>query len=96
TPDFVLRLSPARQTYPQRRPPLIYLDETYYGLIADLQQRFAHGAPSLLQCTELRVEGNIFFGRNIVMEGDVRLINGGPDAAYVADGTRLSGTVRLG
>lgn len=96
TPDFALRLSPARQTYPQRRPPLICLDETYYGLITDLQQRFAHGAPSLLQCTELRVEGNLFFGRDMVMEGDVRLINDGPDAVLIPDGMRLGGTVHFG
>jgi UTP--glucose-1-phosphate uridylyltransferase len=64
-------------------------------LIADLQQRFAHGAPSLLQCTELRVEGDIFFGQGVVMEGDVRLSNGGPEAVTVPDGALLSGIVQL-
>lgn len=92
TPDFGLRLAPARQTYPPRRPPLIYLDDRYYGMIADLQQRFPHGAPSLLQCTALRVEGDIFFGKGVVVEGDVRLTNQGSDPMTIPDGAVFNGS----
>ena len=33
------RLSPARHTYPLHRPPLVKLDERYYGMIDDLRRR---------------------------------------------------------
>lgn len=94
-PDFSVRLAPARQTYPPGRPPLIYLDEKYYALIDDMQKRFPHGAPSLIQCTKLHVEGDIYFGNNVVMEGEVRLVNGGPNAVTVPDGANYTGTVIL-
>lgn len=95
TPDYVLRLAPARRTYPPRRPPLVFLDDRYYAMITDLQQRFPHGAPSLIEATEMRVEGNIYFGKNVVMDGSVQLIHEEPDPATIPDGARLTGTVVL-
>ncbi len=53
----------------------IDLDDRYYKKIDQLKERFAHGAPSLIDCKSLRVVGNIHFNRGIVIKGDVNIIN---------------------
>ncbi len=86
-----LRLAPARNTYPLHRPPLVELDERYYAMIDDLRLRFPYGAPSLIGCTKLKVEGDIYFGSDVVIQGDVHLINRGPEPMHIDDGAVLSG-----
>jgi UTP--glucose-1-phosphate uridylyltransferase len=93
-PDYSLRLAPARQTQPPRRPPLVSLDDRYYLMIDDMLKRFPYGAPSLLQCTHLRVEGDVYFGKEIVLEGDVDIANESHEPFTIADGTRLLGQQR--
>ena len=53
--------------------PLVTLDNAYYGLLADLRRRFPHGAPSLVHATSLSVNGDITFGKGVVVEGAVKL-----------------------
>lgn len=91
TPDYRLRLSPARHTFPPRRPPLVSLDERYYTLIADMQERFPYGPPSMIQCTELRVEGDVYFGKEVVLEGAVTIVNDGDAPLCIPDGSRITG-----
>lgn len=69
--------------------PLVILDDRYYGLIDDMRERFPHGAPSLLACTELRVEGDVYFGREVVIRGKVRIINRRATPLWIADGSEL-------
>ena len=71
--------------HPQRSlgPLMIELDSRYYKMIADLESRFPHGAPSLLACTRLRVEGDIKFGADVVLEGDIALVNASPEQVEV-------------
>jgi UTP--glucose-1-phosphate uridylyltransferase len=87
TTDFHLRFASGSES----APPLIYLDERYYGLIDDLWRRFPHGAPSLLRCTELHVEGDVTFGRDVVVAGVVRIANERDDPLFIPDGARLQG-----
>jgi UTP--glucose-1-phosphate uridylyltransferase len=75
------------QPAPGHEPSFIDLDPDYYKLIADFEQRFPAGAPSLVDCRRLVVEGDVTFGREVVVRGDVELR--GP--ARVEDGTVLSG-----
>ncbi|MBR6022492.1 MAG: UTP--glucose-1-phosphate uridylyltransferase, partial [Kiritimatiellae bacterium] len=56
-------------------PPEIRLDPRYYKNIADFESRFPHGAPSLLQCESLTVEGDITFGPRNILAGRVHLRN---------------------
>ena len=49
----------------------IDLDDRYYKRIDQLRERFPHGTPSLIDCESLRIEGNVYFGRGIVIKGDV-------------------------
>ena len=91
TTDARLELNPERHTEPARRAPLIYLDSRYYDMIDDLRARFPHGAPSLLECTEFRVEGNVYFGKAVRVVGKVRVINESTEPLYIPDGAVLQG-----
>jgi UTP--glucose-1-phosphate uridylyltransferase len=71
-------------------PPLIVLDDAHYALIGDLRQRFAHGAPSLIGASTLRVTGNVHFGRNVTVLGDVTIEHTDPDPLYIPDDTQLT------
>ncbi len=56
-------------------PPAIELDSTYYGRIDRFEARFPFGPPSLLRCTSLRVKGDVVFGRDVELIGDVEIVN---------------------
>jgi UTP--glucose-1-phosphate uridylyltransferase len=77
------------------QPPLVYLDDRYYQLIDDLEARFPHGAPSLVHCEVLRVEGNVYFGANITIRGKVHIVNPNPEPLYLPDGATLSDSSKL-
>ena len=70
-------------------PPAITLDPRYYRNISDFELRFAKGAPSLLQCESLQIDGDIHFGAHIRIEGAVHLHNPTGTPARIADGSRL-------
>ncbi len=85
--EYQLVLAPNRQA-----APLVSLDDRYYHLIEDLLVRFPHGAPSLLGCDELRVAGNIYFGRNVTVQGRVKLSHEDEAPYWVQDGSTLQGS----
>jgi UTP--glucose-1-phosphate uridylyltransferase len=70
-------------------PPLVTLDDAHYALIGDLRMRFPYGAPSLVAANTLRVSGDVHFGRNVVICGNVRIDHTGPGPLHIADNTRL-------
>lgn len=82
-----LRLVPHRQDV----PPVVILDDRYYLLIDDMNRRFVHGAPSLQACEELRVTGDVYFGRGVVVRGKVRVNNESSAPFTVGDGAVLHG-----
>jgi UTP--glucose-1-phosphate uridylyltransferase len=86
TTDYHLELSPTVS-----QPPLVYLDERYYQMISDLRTRFPYGAPSLVNCQEFRVEGDVSFGKAVAVSGTVKISNASGTPIHIADGTRLSG-----
>jgi UTP--glucose-1-phosphate uridylyltransferase len=81
--DWRVRLAPERDG----RPPYVELDDDYYKLVADFEERFAAGPPSLADCARLEVEGDVSFGRDVVVRGSVRVE--GP--RRIEDGTLLEG-----
>jgi UTP--glucose-1-phosphate uridylyltransferase len=68
-------------------PPVVSLDKTCFGMLADFEARFPSGAPSLRRCTRLRVDGDVVFGAGVVVAGDVQVT--GP--RRIADGEALRG-----
>jgi UTP--glucose-1-phosphate uridylyltransferase len=78
---------PPRPPPPPPRPPHVELDSAYFKLVGDFEQRFAAGPPSLAGCTRLEVEGDVSFGRDVVVRGSVRVE--GP--RRIEDGSVLQG-----
>ena len=66
------------------------LDPKYYALLHEFDERFPKGAPSLIECTRLRVRGDVSFGANVVLRGDVT-IDADQHGSTVSDETQLSG-----
>lgn len=84
------RLVPASDS-----PPRIALDARHYKLVGQLDSHFPHGPPSLMNCASLRVDGEVFFGRDVVCEGDVHITVRSGAVGRISDGARLSGELRL-
>src|SRR4051812_30559018 len=74
---------------PQRdgTPPVVDLDDEHYKLLRDFDARFPAGAPSLVACERIAVEGDVTFGRDVVVRGSVTVQ--GP--REIEDGTVLEG-----
>jgi len=81
--DWRLELAPERDS----TPPLVELDSACFKLLDDFEARFSAGPPSLRACERLEVEGDVSFGRDVVVRGSVELR--GP--RRVADGEVLEG-----
>jgi UTP--glucose-1-phosphate uridylyltransferase len=87
TEDYHLELAAKRWG----RPPFVTLDDRYYGLLADMQARFPHGAPSLIGSDELVVQGDVRFGKDVVVTGMIRLKAGDGEVLEIPDGEWLQG-----
>ena len=72
-------------------PPLIQLDPAFYGTLNNFRQRFQHGAPSLVDCDSLVIQGDVRFGRKTILRGRVQLTNPDQKQMTVPDGTVISG-----
>lgn len=87
TEDFRVIPDPART----RSPLVVVLDPRYYGFIEQMDARFPHGAPSLVECARLEVVGDVTFGRNVTLKGSVRLVNDSETPRVIEDGAVLAG-----
>ena len=79
--DKRVELAPGRE-----EPPFVDLDSDFYKLIAQFEERFPGGAPSLVRCERVVVEGDVTFGRDVVVRGSVTVR--GP--ARIEDGAVLT------
>ncbi len=75
---------------------VVNLDSRFYKLIGDMEARFPHGAPSLLHCARLTVQGDFRFGANVICRGEAQLVNESAAQAHIADGTVIAGVYRAG
>lgn len=83
--DYRLALAPERG----EQPPVVALDDRYYQLYDAMIQRFPHGAPSLLQCDELKVKGDVLFGKGVSVTGRVEISHAGEEQLRIPDGATL-------
>lgn len=70
--DYTIHRNPARKVEAEL---VIDLDKRYYGLFAQLKERFPTGTPSLVNCKQLHVEGDIYFDAGVDLEGEIWLRN---------------------
>ncbi|MCB9100503.1 MAG: UTP--glucose-1-phosphate uridylyltransferase [Anaerolineales bacterium] len=65
---------------------VISLDSAYYKLIDDMEARFPHGSPSLIDCERLAVAGDVTFGPDVVLTGAVQIINASDEPRQIEAG----------
>lgn len=70
---------------------VIELDSRYYKLIDKMKARFPYGAPSLVDCQKLVVEGDVLFGRDVVIKGNVHITNKDKEQLLIPDGETIEG-----
>jgi UTP--glucose-1-phosphate uridylyltransferase len=83
--DYRLALAPERGD----DPPVVALDDRYYQLYDAMIQRFPWGVPSLRQCHELKVKGDVLFGKDVSVVGRVEISHEGEEQLRIPDGTTL-------
>jgi UTP--glucose-1-phosphate uridylyltransferase len=77
---------------PERRLPglpLVELDSDYFKLLRDFDARFPSGPPSLVECERLTVKGDVRFGEQVVVRGEVTVEQEGGDQLAIPDGAVL-------
>jgi hypothetical protein len=70
---------------------VVNLDDRYYAFIDQMEQRFAEGPPSLVDCARLDVIGDVRFSRGVVVKGTVRIATEGNQARVIPAGAVLTG-----
>lgn len=81
--DWQIVPNPARRV----GTPVVRLDSKYYKLIDDLEARFPNGSPSLLECEQFTVKGDVKFGAGVVCRGMVEVVNDGAEQVTIAGQT---------
>lgn len=81
---FRIALNPDRKV----KNTTVKLDPRYYMFLKDLDARFPFGAPSMIDCQSLSIEGDFTFGRDVVLKGHVDLK---PPAMFISAGRTISG-----
>jgi len=82
TEDYRLVLDERREG----RPPLVELDAAHYRVLRQFDEGFPEEAPSLVDCTSLRVEGAVRFAGGVICRGRVILRNTQEKPVAVAAG----------
>ncbi len=70
---------------------MVSLDSAYYKMLTDFEARFPRGTPSLVDCARLAVRGDFCFGGDVVLKGEVRLLNESNEQVRISDGSILEG-----
>ena len=69
--------------------PFVDLDKTYFKLVPDFDRHFPSGPPSLVDATAFTVDGDVTFGADVCVIGDVTVAAGELADGFVPDGTVL-------
>lgn len=79
--------------HPNRRGPTlsVVLDPAHYQRIDQLDERFPHGPPSLIECESLQIQGDVHFGRNIRVVGNVQITAAPGETRVIEDNATLKG-----
>ena len=86
TNDMLAILSDAYELTPENKlklvnvhdkVPHIELIDEFYKDITDFEKRFTDGIPSLRKCNSLKISGDVYFGKNVEIIGDVKITKDG-------------------
>jgi UTP--glucose-1-phosphate uridylyltransferase len=69
--------------------PVVNLDSAHYKLLRDFDAHFPAGPPSLAGCDRLIVDGDVVFGRDVVVRGSVEVHQDGEAPLRIEDGAVL-------
>ena len=75
--------NPARS----RQHIVIRLDDRYFKKIDDMQARFPEGVPDLLECDSLTISGDVRFGADVKVIGNVTLTNDSDQQLVIKSGS---------
>ncbi|WP_328328598.1 UTP--glucose-1-phosphate uridylyltransferase [Kribbella sp. NBC_00382] len=78
-------------THHEGDEPYVDLDPEYYKILADFESRFAGGPPSLVRADRLEVRGDVAFGKDVVVLGEVEIEAPAGERREIPDGTELRG-----
>jgi len=87
--DEKLVLNPERKYQAIR----INLDNRFYSRIDQFNERFGEGIPSLVKCESLIIYGDIFFEKNVRIEGNVVIANRGNSRAIIKKDSIIDGDI---
>ncbi|NVL92787.1 MAG: UTP--glucose-1-phosphate uridylyltransferase [Desulfobacterales bacterium] len=73
----------------------IDLDDRYYKKIDQLRERFANNAPSLIDCRSLTIHGNVYFGKGVVIRGDVNIASHSSKKVSIPEETVINADLLL-
>jgi UTP--glucose-1-phosphate uridylyltransferase len=71
--------------------PYVALDPDHYKILAAFEEHFPHGVPSLAGADRFEVYGDVAFGKDVVVTGDVELTAPSGEQLHIPDGTHLHG-----
>jgi UTP--glucose-1-phosphate uridylyltransferase len=71
--------------------PFVALDSDYFKLLGDYDARFPEGEPSLVACVRFVVEGDVRFGRGVVVRGSVTVRQARDGQRVIEDSAVLEG-----
>ena len=90
TDDFKVMQNPAKT-----ENCVISLDPEFYKKVDDFDARFPTGTPSLINCSELLVEGDVLFGKNITIKNQTKIVNKSGTQRRIGDNKVLGGNIIL-
>ncbi len=71
--------------------PYVDLDPDHFKILADFEARFPGGPPSLVRADRLEVRGDVAFGKDVTVVGDVEIVAADGDRRLIPDGAVLEG-----
>jgi UTP--glucose-1-phosphate uridylyltransferase len=69
--------------------PYVDLDPAYFKILAEFEARFAAGPPSLVRADRLEVRGDVAFGKDVTVVGDVEIAAPDGERRVIEDGAVL-------
>ncbi len=85
--DYTIHSNPARTL----KQIVIELDKEFFGHYDQLQARFPGGAPSLISCESLHIEGDVAFDGKAVLEGVVSFKNKTDEQVRISEKRHITG-----